>query len=441
MPPTATITKPQTAAPPTKAPVRRNIALLVAMVLLFQLVAVAAVEGVLFLAGIGEEDISKFDPELGFMHRTNKRVTWRKEGYSQSYFDADGLREGVRTVAKPAGVYRVLLLGDSYIEGLQEPPDNSFGKMLERQLSKNLGRPVEVINFGTVGYSTVQEYLLLKRMMPKYEPDSVLLCYTPRDMAETVESWAPSSMKPMGSRPYAIKVDGNELQISNEPVLNNAASSAGKWAAKTDWLKQSSHLFDFFTANKPKLTLHNSLVELISEAVRNPSAIWESGAKSSFKIQFYEAKKTTTDEKTKKVETQLKKHEQLNQDPTGLMRKTHLRVLDDTFASLLQEMNSLCQKGNARLMVCATPSRVVLYPDSVPPTVPAPYNVTYDEELQFVEKSCSAQHVPMLNCQAAAKGLSKEEIGQMYYQHHPNKRGNQFLCDQVSAFLTSQLRP
>ncbi len=122
---------------------------------------------------MGEEDIYKLDSTLGFQHFPNKRVTWRSEGFSQSYFDADGMRDPGLTIAKPANVYRIALLGDSMVEGLQVPIEQTFGKLIEKKLNQSGKRSVQILNFGNSGYSTAQEYLQLKQKVFKYQPDLV----------------------------------------------------------------------------------------------------------------------------------------------------------------------------------------------------------------------------------------------------------------------------
>jgi hypothetical protein len=119
------------------------------------LIALLAVECFLTAAGLGEEEIFKLDPNYGFVHMTNKRVTWRPEGFSRSYFGPDGTREEGLTIRKPANVFRIAILGDSIVESLQVPIEETFGKQLERQFKKTTsGKELQVLNFGISGYST-----------------------------------------------------------------------------------------------------------------------------------------------------------------------------------------------------------------------------------------------------------------------------------------------
>lgn len=423
---------------------KRNVALLLLAALFAQVAALLVVEGVLSLAGIGEEDISVTDTELGFRHREHKRVTWRQEGYSQSYFGVDGLRENA-SEQKAAGSFRIMLLGDSFVEGLQEPHEHSFGEQLERDLSAQIHRSVEVLNFGTVGYSTVQEFLQLKRMMPKYHPDAVMLCYTPRDMAETLETWAPAKMKPVGSRPYALKMPGKDLEISNAPVVNSAALPSTKWWSQFDWFRQHSRVWGFFSINKPKVSLKNAVIDTVVNISKNPAdGLWQlvkpvmSTASPSFQIRFFEQSQKKKDQwRQKKVIAEVKRRADLEADPSGIMRRTHLQALDDTFGELLGGMQELCRQNNSQLFVMLTPCRSALLPASasVPAPAPALYNVTYKEEIDFVTRHCQAMNIPVVDCQDAASRQPPEVIEKMYFVHHPTRQGNKFLCDHATRLL------
>lgn len=434
----------QTTEPRHSSPVATNIVLLCGAVLLVQVFALLSAEMILYFAGIGEEDTSIFDRELGFRHRNHKRVTWRQEGFSQSYFGEDGLRTPASVVKAP-GVYRIIVLGDSFVEGLQEPVEFSFDKQLEDQLHAATGRPIEVLNFGTVGFSTVQEYLLLKQMLPKYKADAVILAYTPRDMAETLETWAPANLKPIGSRPFAIKVPGEPLKISNLPVLNWAEQSSAKLASNFEWFRQNSRLWGYFSVNKPKFNLKNSVIETACAIAKNPvdglrqvvKPLFNS-ADASFQIQFFEQnQKEKQALKQERKNALNKQRPDLVGDPTGIMRKTHLQTLDDTFGELTKEMNQLCTANGAQLTVLLTPCRSALLPPSpsVPAPAPALYKVTYDDEIKFVTRHCNSMGIPLINAESAASKLPAEEIEKLFFVHHPNRTGNKFLTDQMTPVL------
>ena len=86
-------------------------------------------------------------------------------------------------IKKPAGVYRVIVAGDSYVEALQVPLEKGFPHLLEERLNRDpeiiaSGRRVEVIKLGGSGNGALREYELLVRQGFQYAPDLVLTFFT-----------------------------------------------------------------------------------------------------------------------------------------------------------------------------------------------------------------------------------------------------------------------
>jgi hypothetical protein len=94
-----------------------------------------------------------------------------------SRMNADGLRDREYAPARRPGVFRVLLLGDSFVEGMQVPLAQTFAKRLEAKLAED-GRDVEVVNAGFSGFGTDNELLFFTTDGHRYQPDVVLLGFT-----------------------------------------------------------------------------------------------------------------------------------------------------------------------------------------------------------------------------------------------------------------------
>lgn len=77
---------------------------------------------------------------------------------------------------KPNDVFRIIILGDSYVEALQVSRENSFHNLLEIKLNKELdsNKKFEVYAFGHSGNGTLLNYLYLKNYGLKYKPDLVI---------------------------------------------------------------------------------------------------------------------------------------------------------------------------------------------------------------------------------------------------------------------------
>jgi len=140
-------------------------------------VAAAVLEGGLRLLGMGPQPtINKFDPRLGWV-KTPGMTTRRKSPEFDITFAVNslGLRDDeMASPAKRPGTYRVIALGDSFVLGYTVDRADLFVDELEK-VWQGEGRPVDVINAGTEGYSTDQEVLWLDLEGRAFQPDLVLL--------------------------------------------------------------------------------------------------------------------------------------------------------------------------------------------------------------------------------------------------------------------------
>lgn len=88
---------------------------------------------------------------------------------------------------KPAGEFRVVVLGDSYTVGGQVPYEQTFPAVLERDLQQAGHTNVRVINAGVGGYTTFNEAGLLAENLAWLQPDLVVLvAFLGNDVSENV---------------------------------------------------------------------------------------------------------------------------------------------------------------------------------------------------------------------------------------------------------------
>jgi hypothetical protein len=120
-------------------------------------------------------------PIRGWQHAANAEDDFVKIGVTQRVrINSHGLREREIPYEKPAGVFRILVIGDSSVVGFEVPPEAVFTRVLEDEL-KQQGLNVEVINAGYRGYGTDQVLLFLKSEGIRYQPDLVLYKWTGND--------------------------------------------------------------------------------------------------------------------------------------------------------------------------------------------------------------------------------------------------------------------
>ncbi len=101
--------------------------------------------------------------------------------------NADGFR-GAKDYAipKPAGTFRIVVLGDSVALGHGVEDDETFSAVLEHALSST--RRTEVVNMGVSGFGTAEELVQLQTVGWRYDPDLVVLSYFPNDPYNNVVS-------------------------------------------------------------------------------------------------------------------------------------------------------------------------------------------------------------------------------------------------------------
>lgn len=88
---------------------------------------------------------------------------------------------------KPAGVRRIIALGDSVTFGAGVDLDQTYPKVLEQALNRGAGRQAfEVVNLSHSGWNTSDEWDALRRAHAAWQPDLVVLGFVLND-AETPE--------------------------------------------------------------------------------------------------------------------------------------------------------------------------------------------------------------------------------------------------------------
>ena len=90
-----------------------------------------------------------------------------------------GMRDRSYTLAKPAGTYRIALLGQSHTMGTYVRDEEAFQHVLEETLNAAApaGIRYEVLNFGVTDYALTQQVALLESRVLQFSPDVVILTF------------------------------------------------------------------------------------------------------------------------------------------------------------------------------------------------------------------------------------------------------------------------
>lgn len=157
----------------------RMIGIRLAAVTVASLVAVILAEIVVRVAGLGADQLLRSDPLLGVRFIPATRGLSQGPCYSTEVTtNSQGWRSPEFTQAKPAGVLRVLVLGDSFMAGVQVDDNQTFARVLESRLrTSGIQRQVEVINLGVPSWGTDQEYVALREFGRALDPDLVVLAF------------------------------------------------------------------------------------------------------------------------------------------------------------------------------------------------------------------------------------------------------------------------
>ncbi|MCE9557014.1 MAG: tetratricopeptide repeat protein [Planctomycetes bacterium] len=115
---------------------------------------------------------------LGYELKANYRCNHPDLKNQYERTNVHGLRDKERTTKKPLGVRRVILLGDSVVEGFGTRESETISRQLEDLLIRE---NTEVLNMGVSGYCTRGEVELLEVKGLAFKPDVVVLVFVEND--------------------------------------------------------------------------------------------------------------------------------------------------------------------------------------------------------------------------------------------------------------------
>jgi len=145
-------------------------------------VSLALAEVTLRLLGHRGEPFSRIsniylvdDPILDWRYVPNSEL---RSGRVVYRYNTAGFRDRNHDQRKPAGIERIVVLGDSVTEGYGVEWADVFARVLQSRL----GDRHEVINIAAGGLNTPQEIHLLESVGTKYNPDLVVLNFVLNDV-------------------------------------------------------------------------------------------------------------------------------------------------------------------------------------------------------------------------------------------------------------------
>jgi lysophospholipase L1-like esterase len=180
-------------------------------------------------------------------------------------YNSHSYRGPLLPYTKPRGVFRVLLLGDSYLEGYTVALRDRVAEAAQRLLDDAPGaKPVQIVALGTGGYSTDQELLWLESEGVRYDPDLVIVLFVTNDIWFNNQTEYPRGPKPV------FRLAGDSLVLTNVPVPRPAPVAAAS---------QRPESLGLFRRTKRFLHRHSRLAQLTERAVRRTAWLQSFGAR------------------------------------------------------------------------------------------------------------------------------------------------------------------
>jgi hypothetical protein len=261
----------------------------------------------------------QFDDELGWSNRPNTTGYFARAEYrNQIRINSLGMRDR-EPLPISEGLFRIAVLGDSFVWGVGADYGERFTEILEKNLER-----AEVLNYGVSGYGTTQEFIQLDTVLAG-KPDYVILAFTlSNDVMESV-----SSFRTGYNKPFARRGKDRGVEITGYPLINGKAMGPALVGVGSD-----IRLFALFNMLRAKLNGPNP-------ATKDPRF------KTDFTIgdlQLYTRDENLTEEQKQQ------KHAAL-----------------DIVADLIAEMRAKVEDrlGNGRFLVAFVPTKLEIFPSKI----------------------------------------------------------------------------
>lgn len=114
-------------------------------------------------------------------------MLWPRDGYAPAespkrysvryFLNGEGFRDEDHPLTRPADVFRIACIGDSYTFGQGVQREDTFPQRLGQHLnqSRREGPQFSTMNFGVCGHTTHQERMTYEHFAKKYQPNVVLV--------------------------------------------------------------------------------------------------------------------------------------------------------------------------------------------------------------------------------------------------------------------------
>ena len=336
------------------------------------------------------------------------------------HVNANGLRDDETSYDKRPGTYRILLLGDSFMEAQQV----DIGECLANQLELKLATVhAEVVNAGVNGYSPAQSLVYLREEGLKYKPDLVLFSFYPmNDVAECsrylVALAAGSDSRLTFGRPYpAWDASTNTLKIE-PPEYERALSTYNRDVATRkapSWTNRSvvkKFYDDEMVKRKGISHMHEYL-----------SVVWYAVCLNRFDTTCIEG-----------------------QEDAGPKIEQTLATAWNTTLQVVSEMNRVTTESGAKFAVMTVPGKFQIEPEyraRFDKLACSPLDIDIQKPSQTVDTFCSANAISHIDLLPIFLDVFANKQGPLYFDFdddHWTARGHLIAAEHVATFLQAAMR-
>jgi peptidoglycan/LPS O-acetylase OafA/YrhL len=142
------------------------------------------------LDGWGERASLEPDPEFGWKLKPSRTTRLRWESYDYKVVANElGFPGPLPPEQRQSGSLRILVTGDAFSSAEGVDTDRAWPRLLESELRRSMpGKPVEVVNFSITGYGPDQYVAVLRRQVPRFRPDLVVIVGYLNDLEDVMVS-------------------------------------------------------------------------------------------------------------------------------------------------------------------------------------------------------------------------------------------------------------
>ena len=196
---------------------------------------VRSIEDVLFLMP---------DPQVGWTLARDFEFRWAGRNPYCVEFTVDvktnshGFRDRTWALHKPPSTIRIAVLGDSFVEALQVPEDETATRLLEQELTARFpGRRFETMNFGVSNYSFAQYLMVYEKYVRPFKPDFVVTLAAYLNFNRTNQRGLSSALQPF----YALDIRPSYAIASSGALIAMPAREHEAYARRVDQLIETEY--------------------------------------------------------------------------------------------------------------------------------------------------------------------------------------------------------